>query len=100
MFGLKRKPHAQTLVLLDENGREISRCDIRDYALAEDAVIALSIEYFNDPTPCEVHRGAVHKRVIMEIQELSTSGGTVSVSSCNESQKRFFQADVAAFRIE
>ncbi len=37
--------------------------------LKEEAVIAKSIEFFSDPEPCFLHRGAVITRILTEIDD-------------------------------
>jgi hypothetical protein len=41
--------------------------DITALRLKEEAVIAKSIEFYNDPEPCFIHRGAVCNRLYEEI---------------------------------
>ena len=38
--------------------------------IPENLIIELSIEFFDDPEPCQIHRGAVMRRVFMELTEL------------------------------
>lgn len=37
--------------------------------LNEEEIISRSIEYFNDPEPCMIHRSAVMKSMIIELYE-------------------------------
>ena len=64
MFGKKKAPRkaATRIAILDAAGAELFVCPTGDYALPEHVVLALSVEYFNDPEPCAIHRGAVHRR--------------------------------------
>ena len=101
MFGRKNKRKPIPCILLcDGKGAVISSCPTNEFMLPEDVVISLSIEYFNDPEPCHIHRGAVHRRAMMELMEHCPMGETVPVSSLPESQHRYFSAGIAAIRFE
>lgn len=43
--------------------------DIRDLPLKNQVVIQHSIQFFDDPTPCYIHRGAVQVRLVTELEE-------------------------------
>lgn len=40
-----------------------------DIPLDEDIIIQRSIEFFNDPTPCYIHRTAVRVRILEELEK-------------------------------
>lgn len=40
-----------------------------DIPLNDDLIIQRSIEFFNDPTPCYIHRTAVRVRILAELEE-------------------------------
>ncbi len=100
MFGRKKTPRAAAeIALFDADGVEIARTPVADYALPEDVVIALSVEYFNDPEPCHIHRGAVHKRAMMELMEACPAGARATVSALPEAMRRYFPAGAAEIEI-
>ena len=41
-----------------------------DIPFAEEIIIKKSIEFFNDNEPCAIHRGAVHMRLLAELEQL------------------------------
>lgn len=41
--------------------------------LAEEVILEKSIEFFNDREPCAIHRGAVHMRLLAELEQLFSS---------------------------
>ena len=46
-----------------------------DLPIAEDVMIAKSIEFFNDKEPCSIHRGAVQVRLVAELETLLSDPG-------------------------
>lgn len=42
---------------------------LKDIPLKEAVVLEKSIEFFDDPEPCHIHRGAVRVRLTAEIQQ-------------------------------
>ena len=38
--------------------------------LTEEVILKKSIEFFNDREPCAIHRGAVHMRLLAELEQL------------------------------
>ena len=101
MFGKKRTPRRapQQLVLLRSDATVISTCPTADYVLPEPVVLALSVEYFNDPEPCHIHRGAVHQRAMMELLEHCPIGETVLISSLPEQMQSYFPEGAAQVQI-
>ncbi len=57
------------LCFLDKNERILLEKKLTALPLKEDAIIQKSIEFFNDPEPCMIHRSAVMKRIFMEFGE-------------------------------
>lgn len=101
MFGRKKKSRRKSvmLILLDSASREISACPISEYVLPEEVILALSVEYFNDPEPCAIHRGAVHNRVMMELMETCAPGTTRPIGEFSEAMRAWFPAETAFVRI-
>lgn len=44
-----------------------------DLPLTEKVILEKSIEFFNDKEPCAIHRGAVHMRLLAELEQLFSS---------------------------
>ncbi len=57
------------ICLKDINNNIIEKMKLTSLPLREDVVIQKSIEFFDDPEPCMIHRSAVMKRLYMEIYE-------------------------------
>lgn len=57
------------ICFLDCNNEILSEKRVIDIPIKEEAVIWKSIEWFNDPEPCMIHRSAVMKRIYLEIIE-------------------------------
>lgn len=101
MFGKKKasRKAAPRLILSGRDGAQLSACPAGDYALPEKAVLSLSVEYFNDPEPCAIHRGAVHKRAMLELMEHCPVGSTISIASLPVHMREWFPADAAHVQI-
>ena len=56
------------LQLRDAEGIIIYDDRIDRMAVKEDHVIELSIQFYNDPEPCFIHRGAVLSRIFVELE--------------------------------
>lgn len=57
------------LSFFDDMGNIIFERKLTAIPLKEEAIIQKSIEFFNDPEPCMIHRSAVMKRIFMEFYE-------------------------------
>lgn len=70
----KKKPALPRLCLYEE-GKLIYEGFLKDLPIREEIIIQKSIQFFDDPEPCHIHRNAVSLRLIEEIQkELSATG--------------------------
>lgn len=67
MFGRKRKA-VWMASLLDAEGESLYLAPVDRLRFEEPVVVALSVEFFDDPSPCEIHRSAVVLRAIEEIR--------------------------------
>ena len=102
MFGKKKAPRrtALQIILCRADGSVLSACPTGDFLLPEEVVLALSVEYFNDPEPCAIHRGAVHQRALMELMEHCPVGETVAIASLPSPMQAYFPADASHIRID
>ena len=68
--------HRNIEVRLDES--VLFSGELMDLPLKDEWIIKKSIEFFNDPEPCFIHRSAVTIRLLDEIWESSADCGTES----------------------
>ena len=69
--------HKQTLpeLKLYYGNKIIYQGYLKDVPLKESVILAKSVEFFDDPEPCHIHRSAVRTRLTAEIQkEFSQTG--------------------------
>lgn len=99
MFGKKRR-EVLHILLLDEKGSVRCSMPSAEYELPREVTVAKSIEYFNDPEPCNIHGTAVQKRVMMEMMEACPPGKTVALTDLSEDQRAYFGPGVAEIRFE
>ncbi len=64
----KKKNHVPVLELY-AGGEKIYGGFLKDIPLKETVILEKSVEFFNDPEPCHIHRGAVRVRLTAEIQQ-------------------------------
>lgn len=67
MFGHKKKKY----VTLSADHTELYQGLWNDLPLAEEVIIAKSIEFFDDANPCFIHRDAVRVRLLAELEKAS-----------------------------
>lgn len=66
---LRRKEKARLrLEVRDALGGALFSDFLERLTLPEETVLALSVEFFGDPEPCEIHRSAVLSRAHAEIE--------------------------------
>ena len=66
--------------------------DLTDLPLKDEWIIKKSIEFFNDPEPCFIHRSAVTIRMLNEIWDAAANGGAT------ESEYADYPAGAVIFR--
>lgn len=64
----KKKTKVPSLELYT-GGIKIYDGPLKDIPLKETMILNKSVEFFNDPEPCHIHRGAVRVRLTAEIQQ-------------------------------
>ncbi|MCI8624318.1 MAG: hypothetical protein HFG26_11765 [Provencibacterium sp.] len=71
MFGKKRaaKRRPPRFQLTDPAGVLLFEGELQDIPLREEMILQKSIEFFDDPSPCYIHRGAVMNRLYMELED-------------------------------
>jgi hypothetical protein len=57
------------ITFIDLKGRTQLQCKLNSLPLKEEKIIEKSVELFNDPEPCIIHRSFAIKKVLVEIGE-------------------------------
>lgn len=57
------------LQFVDEVGKTVLNTKLIGLPIKESAILAKSMECFNDPEPCMIHRSAVQKTMYLELYE-------------------------------
>ncbi|NLG24246.1 MAG: hypothetical protein GX558_02750 [Clostridiales bacterium] len=97
MWNRRRAQRAPiTLTVLAGDGGVLYRGAVAGMALPEALILALSMEFFGDPAPCQIHRSAVMKRVFLEIEERLAGGETRLLSDLPPECARYFAGYTAA----
>lgn len=99
MFGKKRRGGQSRVVALDGSGAIVWQCPAEDFQLPEAATLALSVEFFNDPEPCEIHCAAVRWRALQQLKELS-GGQPVPIGALEAPLRACFPEGTSAVRVE
>lgn len=63
------RKEAETEITIRKNGKELYSGPLRDLPLREKIIIEKSIQFFDDPEPCHIHRTAVRIRLLAELDE-------------------------------
>ena len=66
---MRKKTPRLYLTLSDASGRELFHDRLERLMLPNAELIRLSTEYFDDPTPCEIHRSAAAVRAFEELKQ-------------------------------
>lgn len=101
--GKKRGPGAEppVLCLYGADGAELYRGRIDAYPFPEEAILEGSVEFFNDPCPCEIHRRAVQLRFCEELTGAVGLNRTLAFEVLPEFvRRRCGGASAAQIRIE
>lgn len=61
--------HRIEICLKDSSDKVLLKKKLTGLPLREEIVLARSLEWFNDPEPCMIHRSAVMKRLFIEWAE-------------------------------
>jgi hypothetical protein len=64
------KKRAELLIgLISEDGESVFAKKLTAIPLRDEVIIARSIEFFDDPEPCMIHRSAVMNRIYTEMED-------------------------------
>lgn len=94
MFGRKKpraKPMVQCARITGAQG-VLFEGAITALDIPEALTIELSIEFFDDPEPCQIHRSAVARRVFMELSEVLGEESVTRGDDLPEVARRYLAA--------
>lgn len=98
MFGRKKAASGATRnssspqrIRIDGPGGTLYDGALTALSVPEPLIIELSIEFFDDPEPCQIHRGAVLRRVFMELMELGENS-TTPAAALPDNARRYLSA--------
>ncbi|NLX70235.1 MAG: hypothetical protein GX024_04970 [Clostridiales bacterium] len=60
---------SKEFLFIDSDNNLIMKKDLTSIPIKEECIIKKSIELFNDPEPCIIHRTYVLKKIFMEMSE-------------------------------
>ena len=99
MFKRREKAHAQPRIAISSgDGAVLYDGKLTGLALRDETIVKLSIQYFDDPEPCEIHRSAVLSRVFMELGGLLSGGAERNIDELGEARE-YFAAYAGAQRV-
>lgn len=100
MFGKKKKRAKTRIRVLSDSGEVLFSADAAEFKPPEKVILELSVEFFSDPEPCEIHRSAVCLRAVSELQEALKINETAEIASLPERLRRFFSENAQTVCIE
>ncbi len=74
---MRKKAKEEIVTIYSKDGEQLFNGRLFDLPLKEKAVINMSIDYYSDPTPCYIHRGAVMMRLYDELRALAALDGAI-----------------------
>ena len=92
LFNKKKIVYTEkTVMLLDVQGNPRFKGSVYSLPIREDVIRLKSIEFFNDPEPCAIHRNAVYFRLCTEVEEYMEKYGqdTISLASLPEQLRSY-----------
>lgn len=91
LFGRKK---LKKKFLIYAEGREALRAPLIEIPIREEVIIEKSIEFFDDPEPCYIHRGAVVTRLAGEIEDaINDNGGKLEGDAISDTIRRYVNID-------
>lgn len=86
MFGKTKK---QRCILYDARNQRVFEGSPEDLTFPENELVALSIEYFNDPDPCYIHLGAVSNILLLRLKDFFQTPGDYEKQALPEDIQRY-----------
>ncbi len=78
------RKHAQDFGIVLRTGEGERRFTSSSISFEEDGIIRASMEFYNDPQPCEIHRAAVRNRALADLKKSCPPGRQVPVGTLPE----------------
>ena len=84
--------------VLDAQGKLLAAAPLHFFVPPENVILDLSMEFFQDPQPCMIHRSAVLCRIYVELEEeLEKRNGSLRLEEMSPSVRAAFHSQPAAF---
>lgn len=96
MFNKRNKKPKTMFSFYDSQGTLLSTGELNAIPIKEAIIIQKSIEFFNDPQPCYIHRGAVTVRLLAEIESYignMLNEDSFYVEKCNQAAVNYIDMD-------
>ncbi len=91
MFGKKHRSKWKARIA-DDSGRVLFEEELERLQIDESVVLSLSVEFFDDPQPCEIHRSAVIMRALEEIRLACAAEQSLPVGGLSDRVRRLLGA--------
>jgi len=98
-MGLIAKRRMTRIMIQDEAGHTVYDDRIERLTLPEDVILSMCLEFYNDPAPCEIHRGAAVSRALGEI-ELHGAGRFLAAGLPERLRRYFARYDAYQISVE
>ena len=85
-----KKHSAEIIAVVDWNGNTLFQGTAENIPLSEEAIVKLSVKFFKDPAPCEIHRSAVRIRAFYEVWEACPEEGKIRFNELPVELQEFF----------
>ncbi len=72
---------------------------LAEFPLEEEGILRSSVEFFQDPTPCEIHRAAVRSRSLAHLKKVCPPGSIIPLSSLDPLLQALFPGNAATVQI-
>lgn len=78
----RTRQKSRHIAVRDAQGTVLYRGRLDALPIPETVILAMSLEYFNDPAPCFIHQGAVKARAYAEIERELLPGQFLPIPQC------------------
>ena len=79
MFG--KQSRTLWLRLSDATGNPLMNAPLSRLHVPEPVILSLCMEYYADPEPCHIHRGAAQSKVCLELAQALEGRGVIAVDT-------------------
>lgn len=95
----KKKRKRPILTILGSQGEEIFKGELYSIHIPKEVIVDMSIEFFDDPEPCEIHSSAVLSRAFSEVLKVLEEREVVKLSFLSSRVQRYFKAYKGAYEL-